>query len=323
MSNVISLNRNKPEQLTLNYSSGKSTTPARTHGQPNPIAEAHFRRRVAVGKLPTDYTVSKQPIYVGATLDMAQLAGNYMGLVRNDTQATLGIVGPNYGLIQNGEIFDRLEAQMLRSFTDEQLKDIKIDDAVAYNGAQAYREYRLPKVSAKLFDYTDREVAFRIIACNGFAKGAVRMWFGAIDAFCINGMVMGEYLRTYRRHTGRVREWSFEKELKSAIDVFYKERDRWARYYRTKISDETAWKVIEKLPNASKRLRERLFARWLKERQDRGDNVWALYSALTNYASHEEVQVIRRTKVDHLYATKLNRQVQVLAWQPALDALAA
>lgn len=58
-----------------------------------------------------DWTVSKHPVYCGAPDEtIPESVSSHVGIRRDDTGALLGVVGADFGLVQNGELFDVLRA---------------------------------------------------------------------------------------------------------------------------------------------------------------------------------------------------------------------
>ena len=68
---------------------------------------------------------------------------------------------------------------------------------------------------------------------------------------------------------------------------------------------------------ASDKMREGLSEQYLREREVRGNNLWAVYSTLTYYASHPEgTFAFRKTveEADAVAATMLRHEMDVVRW---------
>lgn len=221
----------------------------------------------------------------------------------------LNVVNNSYKVVQNQELFEAIDNGMHKVLTSKEISNAEIVDNMSFGGAKCFRKYVFKNIAV---ESPERDtICFQIIIENGFGTGAIKLHAGAIDFFCTNGMILGEYTSVYAKHTTGVQIQKFEHAVEMAVDVFWKNRNLWAdmRKKRLKGTDEVhAW-LKEKF---SERLGTKLFHQYLIETRVRGGNtMWALYSALTHYASHEKSFPTRATLNDHTAATMVKRQIEV------------
>lgn len=231
-------------------------------------------------------------------------------LLRNDdgVPRALNVVGVGYQLVQNKSLFMAIEDQFMDAFTPDELVGVKVNDSMAYDGRTCVREYQFPNVRCEAPSVSD--IAFRTIVKNGFGGSSIALFTGAIDFFCTNGMISGKYDCMYMRHTKGLKLTNITRRIRRSIDVFYTNVSMWHEWYGKRIdNDEARGFFADKY---SDQLAKRLFRQYLIEAQVHGPNMWALYSALTYYATHDEGDfATRKTDTNHSPVTMLKREEQV------------
>ena len=233
-----------------------------------------------------------------------------------DEPRSIGLVGKNYKLLKNRELGEGIEDTFMEVLTPEELKDVTRRDRISYMGGTSIRDYIFPNIRADIG--SDRsDVAFRAIVINGYdGSSSFKFYHGAIDFFCVNGMVTGSYDMIVRRHTSRLSVPRLTDRLRQSIDIFYKQSEQWARWVGKEICDEDAEECYKAMPNVSERRVQQLMRQFHIECQSHGRTVWALYSAATFYASSDRGDFsIRETNSDHKASTLMNREQQVRSWQ--------
>ena len=89
----------------------------------------------------------------------------------------------------------------------------------------------------------------------------------------------------------------------------------WQEWAKIDVTKAKAKEVLKSLPNLSDSRAEKLLIQYNREAYERGQSAWALYSALTHYASHNSGNFnLRNTGVDHEAQTMQRREEQVLIW---------
>jgi len=238
--------------------------------------------------------------------------GTHKMLLRADAQRIpiqLAVVGQGYQVVQNQDLFQSIEEQFMRAFSSQELTSVRVNDSMSYGGRVCLREYQFPNVRCDIGGGVS-EIAFRTIVKNGFGGSSIVLYTGAIDFFCTNGMISGQYDCMYARHTKGLRISDITDRVRRSIDVFYKQADIWRGWQGKRITYEEVQQFFE--DKFSGRLALKLYRQYLIEEQVHGPTVWALYSAMTYYSSHNEGEfVARNTGTDHAAVTMLKREEQV------------
>ena len=228
----------------------------------------------------------------------------------------LGVVGSGYRLVTNRELFGRVEDTMRKQMQLEALSGVQVKDRVSGYGRVCYREYIFPNIKCRLGGGTRSEIAFRIIVQNGYGGSALRMHAGAIEFYCSNGMISGEYQSTYHKHTSGLVISGIDDAVRRAGDAFVSSQERWQKWAKTPVKHQAAMELFRELANSDK-LREKLNDQYLREMDVRGPNLWAVYSALTYYASHADGEFKLKSSVeaqDTVASTMLQRELSVARW---------
>lgn len=238
----------------------------------------------------------------------------------------IGFVGKNYKVLHTEELCKTIEGTFIETMPQEMLDGVQVVDQTAYHGGMCLRQYIFPKVNADI-ESKHSQIAFRTIVVNGYdGSSSFKLYSGAIDRFCTNGMVSGSYDMIVKRHTQGLTIPRLDNLVKRSIDIFYTQADQWRHWVKKVISDEDAKSVFEAMPNVSERRVEQLLRQFRIECQSHGRTVWALYSAATFYATSNDGEFkVRETANDHAAMTVLNREQQVRSWlnTPEFEKIAA
>lgn len=236
---------------------------------------------------------------------------NHKALVRmlNDEPYCLNVVRDTYKVVQNDELFAVIHRGLANGLSRDELSSARIRDKIAYGGAQCFREYIFPDIAV---ESPERDkIAFRVVVQNGFGTGSIKVLAGAIDFFCTNGIVIGEYTRTYVKHTKGLQISRFEEVVRGSVQLFWKQRDFYGDLAKRKVLNDDAVLGFY-IQHFGERLGHRLHHQYLTEAAKRGNNLWAVYSALTYYASHNAGEFsLRNTGNDHAAATMMQRENNV------------
>ena len=242
---------------------------------------------------------------------------NHKHIVRlhNDKPISLGVVGHNYKLLKNRELFEGIEQTFIEELSASELDGVIRQDKTSYLGATCFRDYIFPNIKVDISSRRS-DVSFRVIVVNGYdGTSSFKFYHGAIDFFCTNGMVSGLYDMTVKRHTKGLTVPVLTDKLRKSIDIFYKQADIWKHWVNKTISDEDAEVCFKSMPNISDRRVDQLMHRFRIECESHNRTVWALYSAATAYATHADGAFeVRDTGVDHRASTLMNREQQVRSW---------
>lgn len=261
----------------------------------------------SVSKIPMSFTLRKRGQKVPNHVPDHEV------LVRDDTGEVLTVVGKNYGIVQNKELFSDIDRQIASIFSKGKLRGATVRNDLAYSGGICMREYVFPavKYSKKLAD-KKANLCFRLVVVNGHGGTALKVIAGAFDGYCLNGTIFGEAQASFlRRHSKGARVADITSQISAAVKLFPKMCKLYDLWASTGVTDRAVKSLLDST-EFSERIREKLFARWMRESEDRGATVWAFYSALTYYARDDKKEfAIRETKRDHKVATLLNRERSV------------
>lgn len=268
------------------------------------------------------FPVYEVPLAMCGNKNFHRLDG-YKALARADEDGKpigLAVVGENYKVVQNKDLFQAIEHEFEAAIGDfrldgvvpDPLEGVKVYDKMSYNGAICLREYIFPNMRCRINDKSD--IAFRTIVVNGFGGSSVKLYTGAIDFFCTNGMVRGQFDHTVLRHSKNLEIKGIADRVKRSIDVFYKDADMYRAWASKSVRDADAMQFFENI-GMSERLREKMMRQFLIEVKSHGPTIWALYSAMTYYATHDEGEfALRKTDNNHAASTLLKREESVKKW---------
>lgn len=235
----------------------------------------------------------------------------HKALVRmvHDAPVCLNVVRNTYKVVQNEELFNLIHSELTSAVTPSELASCQINDKISYNGAKCFREYIFPDIA--VVSPEKDKIAFRIVIENGFGTGAIKLHAGAIDFFCTNGIILGEYTSAYAKHTSGLTLDRFHRAVKDAIRMFWTESERWQNLKNLKLKDDDTIKLWLK-DEFGERLASKLFHQFEIERRARGgSHMWALFSVFTQWSSHEHIQPMRNTANDHAASTMMQRETRV------------
>ena len=259
----------------------------------------------------------ERPCYFKGKDDTFYMDEDHKHIVRmyDDKPLSLGVVGKNYNKLSNEKLCKSIEETFVEALTDEELRGVDVKDTVSYHGGLSIRQYIFPNIRADI-QARNSDVAFRTIIVNGYdGSSSFKLYNGAIDFFCSNGMVTGIYDMIVKKHTKGLQIPRLIDKVKTSIDIFYKQAEQWQHWVGKTITDEEAQECYESFPNASDKMVAKLMRQFHIESLSHGRTVWALYSAATFYSSHSAGEfATRETGQDHTASTLLNRERQVRSW---------
>jgi hypothetical protein len=237
-------------------------------------------------------------------------------MVQGNRVQVLGVVGTGYKLVRNHELYKNVEDTLCKEIHIRDLQDVQVKDKVAGWGRMCFREYVFPSIKCRVGGGTRSDIAFRLLVQNGYGGSALRVHAGAIEFYCTNGMISGEYQSEYRKHTSGLIVNGVGKAVSNALETFAHNQVKWKRWAETPVKHQAAMDLLRRLATSDK-LCEKLQQQYLREREERGGNLWAVYSALTYYASHSDGEFALRKTVeeqDTMASTMLLRELNVARW---------
>jgi len=228
----------------------------------------------------TNYHVSRRPIQSG---DLG--TNNWQALVNDSSEEIISIVSKDFRLIQNDEVFGEIDTRLKGSLEKSQY-DSRIErEWVSKGGLWAKKEWLFPDVYVPSTDGSRSDISFRVIGVNSFGSGAIKCLFGGIDWYCLNGMVVGEQVGMIRKaHYGSFEMTDVIDPVAEAVEQFKIQGETWLEWQQRELTKKKVDDFLYQM--FSLRVANKIAEQWKKEVVNRGATVWALYSAMTAYASH-------------------------------------
>lgn len=231
-----------------------------------------------------------------------------------DTYEPLGIVGSRYGLAPNAPIYKMLCDSAFSALPVEALKDIELYESSSGGGAFTRIELRFPSLgeSIRQLNNSTTQLIFKLNLTNSFnGSGSIRVSSGAVDSWCANGCTSDELSTKAERHTSGFTPEKFEKFIKEQCEKFTIRVEVWQRWAQKEIGTYEAEQILDSAGMSGRKIKT-VMQQFEIEAQQRGSSVWAMYSALTAYSSHESVAPVRNSnKVDNVAVTLNTREREV------------
>lgn len=266
---------------------------------------------------PIFFDVYERPVYFKGSDEKLYESPDHKAIVRMFAGEPLqiGMVGQNYKVLKMKELCEAVETELSLSLSPQEIEGVQVHDRTSYHGGLCFRQYVFPKIAKAVNERST--VAFRIVIINGYdGSSSFKLYSGAIDFFCSNGMVTGSYDLMVARHTSGLTVPKVLSTVKRTVEVFYKQADIWKKWANKQITLDMATACFASIPNVSEKRVQQLLHLYEIEVPRHGNTVWAMYSAATFYASHDAGEfTIRDTGTDHRAATLLGREKDVMKWQ--------
>jgi len=294
-----------------------------------------------------EFTVRREPLYTidwikhhsNTNTNAIENIYSHVALVREDTDQVLSIVGSKYRPVTHQEAFDTAEDVIMRS--DLNLDGINRHTAVSHDGARAYSTWTLPEHRVTL--RKDDDVALQISARNSYdGSWSFVVEVGGYRFICLNMQVFANNFAIHKsKHTQGLNLDSIASKLSEAIIVYDQETDMWKELVDTNVNNYQAFDVLAHLANSKvassmiknmlidpdyRRLNapidilyepevvrnktlNTLYHQWLLERKQLGKTGWALYNAMTNWATH--AVPTKRTSINNVASIRVDRLEKV------------
>ena len=244
-------------------------------------------------------------------------------VIREDTDEAIGIVGKDFGGVDHPTYFGQIRGAVAEElgFTHKDFydsmsinNDITIDTKVSRNGAWALE--KMVSNNHKATVETDRhttETALSLYAWHGVdGSTSNNVISGAIDFFCTNGMVTGDYSKIRKKNTRHFDMSRITHEMEGIYDRWL-DHNAWCQKLAEKDISVTSLKnTLEVM--LPERASKNMLNSVLDEFSVRGANAWAVYSAFTQYASHEDRFSFRQTANDNTLERQFKRNEDVAKW---------
>jgi hypothetical protein len=249
-------------------------------------------------------------------------------VINGNTGEYLGIVGNGFSCASHGDFFTKAHNTISEHLGEEFCNQMNIKYRTARNNAWVMMDMTMPNVLRKIHsDKHSTTIAPRLIALHGIDGTCSNMvFFGAIDFFCTNGMITGDYNKIKRKNTSNFSLTKFIEELEESVEDFDNSAEMFQRWAETRLT--TNVKDLLDGIIQSERKSDKMYTLYNQEAATRGRNVWALYSAFTNYASYADERngfSLRNTGNDTEAQSMWAREQEVAKWisSPQFQAIAA
>jgi len=266
----------------------------------------------------TDFEAVAESIYMKRhDTGTAQLIDKSIGRVirRTDTAEALGIVGQRYGIAPNKPIFDMVCEGAENTLPRHALQGIELKEFASYGGQYTRFELVFPGLGADIrqLSGSSTQLLFRVGVSNSFnGAGSVRVMSGPYDLVCTNGMVIGEAEKKAARHTSGYTPEIFGGFIEAEFAKYLERVRTWQAWARNEINPAQAEAALNDAGLSGRRVAS-MMEQFEKEAASRGRTVWALYSALTFYSSHnsERFGVRNSGAVDNVAVTLDQREREI------------
>ena len=263
----------------------------------------------------TDFNAVAEPVYMrdDTGLDFQTISSNKV-IRRDDTGEALGIVGNRYGIAQNAGLYEMLTNAARETLPVNALKGMELKEVSSYSGAYTRFELAFPAMRVGIKQKnSETDLKFRVGISNTFdGNGSVRVFAGAYDQVCENGMCIGELVKQLARHTAGFTPGKFSEFISREMELYLTRAREFQKWANCEIDQDTAENVL-KAAGLSERRTASMLDQFATESVSRGNSVWALYSALTFYASHnsERFNIRNSGNVDNAGASLEQREREV------------
>jgi len=229
----------------------------------------------------------------------------------------LGIVGDKFKTIDHKDYFNGIKEVIQENRLPHELDNAQVKISTARNSAFALLDITLPNVKHTITTAKHQTtINERIIALHGIdGSCSNQVYFGAIDSYCSNGQIGGEYDTIKRKNTSGLRRSVLLNEVREAKNNFDKRANLMQEWASIPINIDG--KAFMSSIISSENLAKKMYELACQEISKRGKNVFALYSAFTNYASYADERNgfnIRNTGFDTKAETMWRREQEVAKW---------
>jgi|TARA_R100001480_G_scaffold153511_1_gene156721 hypothetical protein len=208
-------------------------------------------------------------------------------VINRNTGEPIAIVGKDFTCASHGDFFRKVMGEVTENLSSYETDNANIAWRDAHNNGWAMMDMTLPNVKAKITTPKhETEVSQRIIALHGVdGTCSNTVLFGAIDFFCTNGMVRGEHDKVRRKNTSGFNLERFIYQLSRSKQDFYAQSNQLQEWANKSLFVGDVKAMLESLDKGKAK---RMLELYNQEAGVRGNNVFALYSAFTNYASYAD-----------------------------------
>jgi hypothetical protein len=230
----------------------------------------------------------------------------------------VGIVGSGFKCASHGDFFRGVWDTVTEEMSHDEVADADFKWRTARGGAWAMLDVTLPNMRSNITtDKHETSIGNRIISLHGIdGSCSNQSYFGAIDFFCTNGMINGDYDKIRKKNTSNFTLEGFIYELSRARANFYDNATKMQVWANTSTKYVDVKSLLDDMIS-SKRKSEKMYQLYSHEVSKRGHNKFALYSAFTNYASYADDRngfALKNTGNDTQAVSMWGREQEVSKW---------
>ena len=239
-------------------------------------------------------------------------------VINDVTGEYLGVVGHNFSCADHRLFFQGVEDAMTENLDSSQLDNAKVTWRSARNNSWGMMDITLPNVQRTIVsDKHQTTVNQRFIALHAIdGSCSNQVYYGAIDTFCTNGMITGDYDKVRRKNSSNFSMDRFIDELKNSRRDFDTQMDTFQQWAFSPIGKFDIKAMLDTLMGSDSKA-EKMYTLYNQEVSKRGKTVFALYSAFTNYATYADERNgfrMRNTGNDTQAQTMWLREQEVAKW---------
>lgn len=230
-------------------------------------------------------------------------------VVRKDTNTVLAVHGQRYNLIENSDVYDRVDSA-IRDSDKLDTTGMRVVDSIAYEGGRSIRSYIFPEHKISIGRGRRDVTELRLNVINSYDGSTnLRINMGGYRIVCANGMVVGTDVSNYvARHTSGFNVDEVKHRIAASVSNFMDMGDQWQLWSKEECTDAKAIGLIEAFSRGSQAMNAKLFDIWTNESRALGKNMWAFYNALTRWSTHAD---IKSASLDNAPAIVLEREARV------------
>lgn len=224
-------------------------------------------------------------------------------VVRTDTNSVLGHHGSRYKLVPHDDVVNSIEDAIKQA---DITKDYKLTVSVFENGRKMRGEVLFPDLTSEFKEspVVNDIVQARIVFTNSYDQSwSFYQSFDALRLWCTNGCTTPDAVtRTRNKHTTSLNVEGSALKIQKGAEHFHKRKDQWQVWLKRKLSDDwvelffkktiaksfTRQKFGDGVNNVNNKQLENLLRIWDNEKNQLGNNQWALYNCLTYWATHTQ-----------------------------------
>jgi len=232
-------------------------------------------------------------------------------VIRTDTDECIGMVNSTYKGTSHPDYFRKMREQWMNTLQPD---NYNIRTRTAGNGAWALETVIFPDLKGVVETNKHKtETAMQLNYWHSINGSTSNNFVGGlIDFFCTNEMITGDYSFLKKRNTKNFNLSTFADKAGSVI-AGYSEHNAWCQSLAEKeIHLDQIDSMLESM--MPKRKADKMFSSVLQETNVRGNNMWAVYSAMTQYATHSDRFEFRKTNNDTQVQRQFNRNLEVAKW---------